>query len=181
MRIDSSLSFIAPGAPLSLVGGAGVNIASGVIDLLGSGPGTAPVNVIGNVALFGQDPGVGDGLIVPKLAVAVGTALTTGTGCTLNVALQAAPDTAGTNQPGAWQTLVETGALTAAQCAANTVIARFDWPPVFPATLRPRYFRLLFQVPAAEDFTAGTIAYATVTSVRDDQANRQAANNFVVA
>jgi hypothetical protein len=181
MRADSSLAFVPLGAPLSLVAGAGVSVASAIIDLLGQGVGTPPANIIGNVTLFGEDVGVGDGLIVPKLAVATGVALATSSGATLNVQLQAAPDTAGTNQPGAWQTLAETGALTAAQCPANTVIARLDWPPVFPATLRPRYLRLNFNIPAAEDFTAGTIAYAIITTVRDDQANRQAAKNYAVA
>ena len=181
MRLDSTLSFIPAGAPLSLVAAAGISVPSGIIDLIGSGPGTPPPAIIGNVALFGEDPGVGDGLIVPKLVVAMGVGLVTGTGATLNLALQAAPDTAVTNLPGTWQTLVETGVLTAAQCPAGTIIARFDWPPVFPATLRPRYFRLLAQIPAAEDFTAGTLAYAYVTTVRDDQANRQAANNYQVA
>jgi hypothetical protein len=40
--------------------------------------------------------------------------------------------------------------------------------------------RLLAQVPAAENFTAGTLGFAGVTFDRDDQFNRQAANNYVV-
>jgi hypothetical protein len=102
---------------------------------------------------------------------------------TLNTALQAAADqgAAGNYQPSTWKTLVETGPLTAAQLAANTVFARFPWLPVFPATLRPRFLRLLFSPAAATNFTAGTVAAALVTVVRDDQANKQAAKNFSVS
>ena len=64
---------------------------------------------------------------------------------------------------------------------AGAVAARMDWPAAFPAnTARPRFVRLLFQVPAATNFTAGTISAAVVTMTRDDQANRQAAKNFTV-
>lgn len=181
MRLDSQLSFVGVGAALSMVAGAGVSISSNVIDLLGSGVGTAPPVIIGNAALFGEDVGVGDGMLIPKLEVATGDAFVTANVATLNVALQLAPDTAVTHQPGAWQTVVETGALTAAQLATQTTIARLDWPPVFPLTLRPRYAKLLFQIPAATNFTAGTIAFAVVTSVRDDQANKNAASNYTVA
>jgi len=57
---------------------------------------------------------------------------------------------------------------------------RFPWLPPFPANLRPRFLRLLFQTPASLLFTAGTIASAVVTTTRDDQFNRNAANNYVV-
>lgn len=182
MRLDSQLAFVPLGSPLSLVGSTGATFASSVIDLTGAGSGNAPPNIIGNVSLFGQDPGVGDGLLVPKLIVAIGTALVTADSCTLQAALQAAPDTGsgGGYVPGSWQTLIESAAISAAQGVAGAIIARFDWPPVFPATLRPRFFRLLFSTPSGEQFSAGTIAYAYVTSVRDDQANAQAANNYVV-
>ena len=181
MRLDSSLSFVPLGAPLSLIGAAGVAINSGIIDLLGVGVGNAPPSIIGNVALFGEDVGVGDGFLIPKLIVSIGTALVTGTAATLVVALQMAPDTATTYQPGTWQTLIASPAITAAQGTTGAIVAGFDWPPVFPSTLRPRYARLSFIVPAATDFTAGTIAFATVTSVRDLFSNKQAANNYVVA
>lgn len=183
MRLDSSLAFVAAGAPLSLVAAAGIAVDSAVVDLIGSGPGTAPPSIIGNVATFGQDPGVGDGFLVPKLLVTVGTALVTANVATLQVVLQGAPDlgVGGGYLPGAWQDLVESPAMTPAQALANPVVARFDWPPVFPENLRPRYFRLEFRVPAATNFTAGTISAAYVTTVRDDLANKQAANNFVVA
>lgn len=177
MRLDSTLSFVAPGSPLSLVGSAGTNIPStNLIDLIGSGSGTVPPNIIGNVTVFGEDTGIGQ--IRPLIDIAIGTSLATSTSCTLNVAIQGAPDN-GSNAPGTWQTFAETGPLTAAQCPSGTVI-RMDWAAAFPANERPRFLRLLFQVPSGEDFTAGTVAYAVVTVVRDDQANKFTPNNYVV-
>ncbi len=182
MILDSLLSFVPVGSALSLVAGAGVDIPStNVIDLLGSGVGTEPHNIIGNAATFGADAGIG--AVKPQVEVIIGTGLVTGGGATLNVAFQAAADqgAAGAYQPGTWQTLVETGEMTAAQLVASAICARFDFPPVFPLTLRPRYLRLLFQVPAGLTFTAGTISAALVTMVRDDLAQRQATKNFTVA
>lgn len=181
MFSDALLSFVPLGAPLSIVAGAGVAVPSSTIDLLGVGVGVAPTSIIGNATLFGTDMGIGG--LRPELDVAIGAAAVTANAATLNLALQAAPDTgaAGNYQPGTWQTLVETGALTAAQLTANQIIARFPWLPVFPQTLRPRFLRLLGQIPAGTNFTGGTIAFALVVTVRDDLANKQAAANFTVA
>jgi hypothetical protein len=182
MLLDALLAFVPLGAPLSLVGGAGISIPSTLtLDLLGQGVGTAPTNIIGTATTFGTDFGIGDDRAL--LECVVGAALTTADGCTLNVAMQAAPDqgAGGSYQPGAWQTLVETGPLTAAQCPANTRVARFDWPPAFPENLQPRYMRLLFQVPSGLNFTGGTIAWAIPTLTRDDQSNRYAAKNYSVS
>jgi hypothetical protein len=177
---DVTLDFVQIGAPLSLVGGAGVGIPSNVIDILGSGQGTAPQNIIGTRTLFGADMGIGSHRA--QVDCATGTAFTTANAATLNVQFQAAADlgVGGGYLPGAWQTLMETGPLTAAQLAAATVIARFDFPPAFPLSLVPRYLRLLFSPLAATNFTAGTIAFAIVTRVRDDQSNKQAAKGYVV-
>ena len=180
MIIDSTITFVPIGSPLSLVAGAGVSIASPItVDLLGTGAGTAPQNVIGNVTLFGADAAIGT--YKPQIQMNVGTACTTSTSCTLNVAFQGAPDLGTpTYQPGTWQTFNETGAMTAAQLTAGQEI-RLDFFPVFPITARPRFLRLLFQVPAGADFTAGTISFAIVTLGRDDYSAKQAANNYVVA
>lgn len=183
MRSDALLSFVPLGGNLSLVAGAGVDIPSpNVIDLLGEGVGVAPTNIIGNVTNFGSPDAMGVGGLRPELNVTVGAQATTGTSATLNVQLQGAPDTGagGGYQPGSWQTLVESGELTAAQLVAGAVIFRSPWLPPFPANLRPRFLRLNFAIPSATDFTAGTIASALVTFVRDDQFNKYAANNFVV-
>jgi hypothetical protein len=182
MLIDSQLSFVPIGGNQTLVAAAGVNIASvNTIDILGQGVGTAPLNIIGTPTVFGSDTGIGT--IKPQVEVIIGTAVTTSNSCTLNVAFQAAADqgAAGSYQPSTWNTLIETGAIAVSRLTANAIIARFDWPPAFPANLQPRYLRLLFQVPAATNFTAGTIAAAIVVMSRDDQGNKYAARNYVVA
>jgi hypothetical protein len=181
MIIDALASFVPLGTNLSIVAGAGVSIAStNTPDLLGQGVGTAPQNIIGlpSSGLFGEDTGIG--YIRPFIQVNIGTAATTGNSATLNVAFQGAPDTAGTFQPGTWQTYGETGALTAAQLTAGQII-RLDWSPVFPVSARPRYLRLLFQVPSATNFTAGTVSSAIVTFARDDYAIKYASKNYSVA
>lgn len=182
MFIDAQLSFVPIGAPLSLVGGAGVNIpSSNIVDLLGQGTGTPPANIIGTVTTFGEDPGIGDSR--PVIEVAIGTAMASGNSATLNVALQGAPDqgVAGGYQPGTWQTYAETGAMTVAQLTANQKI-KLDLAAVFPeGTNLPRFLRLLFQVASATNFTVGTAAYAIVTFVRDDLTNKFAAKNYAVA
>jgi hypothetical protein len=187
MRTDALVTFIAPGSSLSLVGGAGVNIPTAVIDLLGLGIGVSPASagqIIGNTfnQEFGIDFGIGSDRLL--LDTVVGVALATSNSATLNLALQGAPDTGATGGwlPGTWQTLVETGTLTAAQCAANTRIGRFDWPPSFPETSPPpRFVRLLAQIASGTNFTAGTLLFSVATSARDDFAQKYAARNFAVS
>lgn len=178
MILDALLSLVPVGSPLSLAQIVGDYPSTNIIDLLGQGAGTAPQNIIGNATLFGEDAGVGG--IRPELNVVVGTAFVSGGGGTVNVKLQAAPDTAVTYLPGSYVTLGETGPITVANLTAGQVVARFPFLPAFPPGLNPRYLRLLFSI-ATATITAGTIASATVTMVRDDQANRYAASNFRVA
>jgi len=181
MITDAQLAFVPIGSPLSCVGATGASFASGTVDLLGQGVGTAPAGIIGNATVFGSDPGIGG--TRPQLDVAVGTAFVSGDSATLNCEVQYAPDSgvSGGYQPGTWQTVAETGPLTAAQLVANQIIARYDFPPAFPANARPRYMRLLFTTPTGTQFSAGTIAYAITVLVRDDQANKFQPGNFVVA
>jgi hypothetical protein len=180
MLTDALLNFVPIGGNLSCVGATGASFPSAVYDVLGAGAGVAPPNIIGNSALFGSDMGIGDNR--PLLNVVVGTAFTTVDAATLEVALQGAPDSgvAGGYQPGTWQTLIQSALLTAAQLTAGAIIARFDFPPAFPANLRPRFYRLLFITPTGTQFTAGTIGSALVTMARDDDNNRFTPNNFVV-
>jgi hypothetical protein len=93
------------------------------------------------------------------------------------VSLQGAVDTGagGGYQPGTFTTIIESGPLTPAQLLTQTTIARFPITPSIPALYR--YLRLLFQVPAGTNFTAGTIAFSYITYVRDDM--RYGYNNFV--
>lgn len=181
MILDSQLAFIPLGGNLSLVAGAGINIPSpNTLDLLGVGVGQAPPNIIGNATLFGKDAGIGGKR--PQIEVVLSTACTTANAATLNVAFQAAPDTGvgGGYLPGAWTTIEETGPIAVANLTAGQILARFDFQPAFTANLRPRYLRLLFQVPAATNFTAGVAGSAVVTMVRDDLANKFATKNYTV-
>jgi hypothetical protein len=180
MILDATLAFVQLGAPLSLVGGAGVAIASNVIDELGSGVGTAPQNIIGTRTLFGADLGVGE---KPLIQVNIGTAFTTSNAATLQVAFQGAVDTgaAGGYLPGAWITLIQTGLIPVSQLTLNAVIARLEFAMAVPPSTLPRYLRLLFSPAAATNFTAGTITYAGPTMVRDDYSIAYASKNFVVA
>jgi hypothetical protein len=182
MITDALDQFLGLGVNQSMVGAAGASIQIGnIVDLLGLGAGVGPTSqIIGNVTTFGSPDAAGVGGVRPELNVSVGTAFVTATGATLEVALQGAPDLGSpTFQPGTWQNLGTSGALTAAQLTANEVIMRLPWLPPFPPNLRPRFLRLWGIIPAATDFTAGTIASALVTFVRDDQFQKYAANNFV--
>jgi hypothetical protein len=180
MITDAKETFVPPGNPLSLVAAAGVDVPSPIIvDLLGGGVGTTVTNHVGNAALPGQADAHGVGGLRPELVVAIGTALATGTSATLNVQLQGAPDN-GAGSPGTWQTLGESGPITAAQGTAGQVIARLPYLPPFPKNLRPRFLRLNFEIPAATLFTTGTIAYALVTTARDDLYQLQAAKAYTI-
>lgn len=180
--IDASLSFIPAYAPAqSMVAGAGVSIAIGqVVDLLGQGVGTAPQNIIGNASLFGMDPG--SGLLKPFLRTTTGIAFTTGNAATLDLTLQYAADTGvgGNYQPGTWDTIVSSGPIAAANLTANTILPQLEFEPVFPYNLRPRFIRLYGVIPAATNFTAGTIAYALVLLGTDEFAQKLAARNYTV-
>lgn len=181
MRLDSSLAFVPFGTPLSCVGATGASFQSQVIDLLGQGVGQAPANIIGNPAVFGEDIGVGGMGPQPTLLVTVGTAFVTGGSATLNVQLQGAVDSGSPNYtPGTWITLTETGTISAANLTAGQVIARFDMPPAFPPGTLPRFLRINFVTPSGQSFSAGTIAFAYPTYVRDDQANKYAGSNYAV-
>jgi len=194
MISDALVSFIPIGAPLSLVGGAGVTFRSGVIDLLGEGIGVGQStgnDIIGvGRATFGTDMGVG-GRLRPEINVVVGVGLTGSVGQQLKVALQGAPDT-GTPlfQPGTWTDIDSQDGINLANIAggatAGSVIFRTPFIPTMPASLMPRFLSLLFSpmtvtaLPSGS-FTAGTILSATVTWIRDDQANKFANKNFSVA
>lgn len=182
MQLDSTLEWVShSAAPQTAVGAAGVNITfATIIDLLGSGVGTAPVNIIGNATLFGQDPG-GIGKNKPDIEIVIGTAFTTSNAATANFAIQVAPD-AGTPTylPGTWETAAETGAKPVTELTAGQVL-RLAMPPAPPNTMRPRYVQLLMQVPAATNMTAGTVSFAGIVFARDDMAQKNAARNYSVA
>lgn len=180
MYIDVLISPLPPGTPQSMVAGGGVNIQIGnVIDLLGLGVGvttTTANQIIGTPAVWGTDFGIGTAKM--QIEVVIGTTFTTSNSSTLDVYFQGAIDN-GSAQPGTWNTFVTTGPIAVASLTNNAIIARFDYPPAFPANLQPRFIRLLGVVPAATNFTAGTISYAIVVPARDDTAEQYAARNYV--
>jgi hypothetical protein len=179
MLIDALVSFIPVGSPLSLVGGAGVAIPSNVIDLLGLGVGIAPstADIIGTATTWGTDLGIGE--LKAQIEVLITTALTTGSGALLTTAFQLAPEDATTHLPGAWTTIIDQPAVAIANLGAGKRVARFDYPPVIPETLRPRFARLLFSPGAGASFTAGAVI-APVTMQRDDWAEAQQPRNYSV-
>lgn len=188
MITDALVAFVPIGGNLSLVGGAGVAIPSqNIIDLLGQGVGSAPSNIIGNATVFGEDAGVG-GNLRPEINVTIGTACTGAGGQLLKIALQGAIDSGvgGNYQPGTWTDIVSQDSITMANLVSGAVPFRVPFLPTMPASLRPRFLRLLFTpmtsttLPSG-NLTAGTIASALVTWVRDDLSNRFATSNFRVA
>jgi hypothetical protein len=171
MELDGLLQFVPLGSPLSLVVGplgAGGGVASNIIDLAGAGVGNAPPNIIGNRSVFGTDLGIGRQKT--QLLCTTGTAFATANNAAINIQFQGAVDSGvgGGYQPGTWITLVETGYITAANLGAGKTVARFDYPPSFPFGPLPRFLRLFFQLLTNTNFTAGTIAFAMPTTVRDD-------------
>lgn len=175
MLIDSLVSFVPIGSPINLSGG---TAASNVVDLLGLGSGVIPSERIigqnGGTYYFGEDAGIGG--IKPQVQVNLGTVAPAG-GTSLNIQFQGASDTSNGN-PGTWTTYVETGVILLAALSANEIVARFDFPPSFPANAHPRFLRLNFVI--AGVFTAGTIASAIVTMDRDDYSIAYQAKNYVV-
>lgn len=178
MITDALLAFVPTGAPLSLVGAAGVDFQSQVIDLMGPGAGNAVSNIFGNSTNPGQADAMGVGDPVPYISVLVGTALATSNSATVTIEYQGAPDD-GTGNPGTWQTFAATPAITAAQGGAGVQLCRLPFVPPFPFNERPRFLRLNFNIPSGVNFTAGTIASALVTTSRDDYFVAQQPNNYV--
>lgn len=182
MRTDSQLAFIPLGGNLTFTASSTTTPSTNVIDLLGTGVGTAPVNIIGTTqATFGADLGVSH--FRPEIQMASGNTAFSGT--SLNVQLQGAPDPGSgssyTPASGAWITFAESGVITLSSTpiAANQVFFRFPWLPAWPNTQGglPRFLRLNF-VPVS--FT-GVIPYALVTFGRDDMQQRFAQRNYTVA
>lgn len=186
MITDNLLAFVPYGSPLSLVGAANATFASNVLDLAGVGVGIAPRGIWGNATLFGGDVGVGSNK--PELNVVIGTSLTSGGATTLDVSFQAAVDTGvgGGYLPGTWTEIVSQGGIALTTAVSGAVVMRVPFLPVGLASMRPRFLRLLFSPTTAGatpsgSFTAGTIASALVTMVRDDLSNKYVPANYSVA
>jgi hypothetical protein len=153
----------------SLAIAAGSQASAQIIDLMGGGVGTAPVNYFGvQDAVAGEDIGIGDGVSPPVLVVIVGTTFTSGGAGTLQVQLQASVDSGTPGYtPSAWKTLLMTDTLPLSVLTAGTKIAECTWPPRYPGQAMPRFLRLNYVVGTAT-MTAGTIAFAAINTGRDD-------------
>jgi len=136
--------------------------SASIYDVTGAGSGNAP-NMIGGVtssgnALIGFDIGAGDGIAIPEVYWNVGTTFTAGGAATLTIALQAAVDN-GSNAPGTWVTIVQTGAIPVANLTAGTS-GQFQVPEISPdmgfGEVMPRFYRLNYTV-ATGPFTAGAL------------------------
>lgn len=178
MLVDALVSFQT--SPLSLVAGAGVDVASGIIDLLGLGVGVAPDNYIGNRDVFGSDPGIG--WPRAQAQVMITTALTTATAATVNFAYQGAADLGDpTYLPDTWHTIVESGEIAVTDMDTIGDIAwQFDFEPTHPLSFMPRFLRVLAQIPAGTSLTAGGIVIPVTTGL-DQQKQRYTPSNYTVS
>ncbi len=118
----------------SLVGTTGSGITSSTIDL--------------GVAM---DMGIGDGEAIPKLALYIGTGVTSSSASlTLNVQFQ------GSTNSTTWTTYAESGAATTASYAAGAKVFPIDVPHRSAGAALPRYYRINLDVG-----TAGSTAIST--------------------
>ena len=146
-----------------------------------SAPNMAFGNLGGTATVFGEDLGIGPGY-VPQFLIALGASFVTSTSATLNVAIQGAVDNqggAGTFAGLSWTTYDETGAIAAANLLINTSI-RMWWPHRAINAGLPRFIRLLYQLPAATAFTAGSVTLAAVVLNRDDWSAGLYPSNFQI-
>ncbi len=119
---------------------------------------------------YGRDIGVGDDLwLVVSATVAVcGSANTS----TLQIALQAAPDSSGS--PGNYVTLASSPVYAATNGSPYTILAagqealRITIPLVDPSTTIPKFYRLAYTIAGAALATGGTGAiFATIVLDRE--------------
>jgi|SRR5579863_9188814 len=142
--------------------------STGVYDTAGLGVGQAVKNIFGNVTNFGADIGAGGPLAsAPQLIVIVGTAFAASGAGTLQVQLQAAPDTSNSGTPGTYQTIAQTDTYALATLSAGAVIAKFTVPERYAGSNFPRFYRLNYVV-GTGPMTGGTIAFAGLLTGIDD-------------
>jgi len=136
--------------------------STNIYDVTGAGSGNAP-NMTGGMTasgatLIGFDIGAGDGIAIPELFWNVNTTFTAGGAATMTIQLQAAPDN-GSNAPGTYVTIVQTGAIPVANLTAGTS-GQFQIPEISPdmgfGEAMPRFYRVNYLI-ATGPMTAGTI------------------------
>lgn len=136
--------------------------ASNFVSLVGvTGSGTAS-NVI-NLQVA-EDMGIGDGVAVPKLAIYMGSGITSASNsATFNIQFQGSTDSSN------WTTYAESGALTSASFAANASIFPIDVPKRPAGAALPQYYRLNLAMAAngTASISTGTILAGIVIQRAD--------------
>lgn len=146
--------------------------STNVYDVAGVGVGVAVPSFFGTATVFGDDIGGGgpgaEGS-PPQLQVLVNTTFTAGGSATLQIQLQAAIDN-GSNQPGTWDTIVESDTLPVANLTAtqaNNPLVSFTIPRRYPGQGFPRFYRLNYVV-ATGPMTAGALSAQILTGIDDN-------------
>ncbi len=143
-----------------------------VYDITGAGSGNAPPQTFGTASTFGSDMGVGDGKFIPFVLLLITTSLAGGT--SMNFALQSAPDN-GSNAPGAWSTVDETGTIALANLTAGTRLT-VAFSRRAPGAAPPRFYRMLYTPTGT--FTAGGVSAGIVIGGINDIDIGQIASNI---
>lgn len=147
--------------------------STSIYDITGAGSGVAPSQIWGTSTSFGADIGNGDGSARPTAFFAIGTTFTGATN--MQVSVQAAPDN-GSNAPGTYVTLTETGVMLEAALTAGTT---FSLPiPGVPSNFSglPRFYRFYYTVTGTHG--AGAITGGILLNP-PDQLNKKYPANFV--
>ena len=111
-----------------------------------------------------QDMGIGDGKAIPKIAVVVGTGITSASGgLRLNWSIDGSTDSS------AWTTYSETGPLATSSFIAGSYILPIDLPRRPSGVALPQYYRMRMAVTGItnETVSAGTIFGGLVLSRED--------------
>ncbi len=126
-----------------------------------------------------QDAGIGDGVAVPRIAVKIGTGITSASaGLRLNWTIQGSTDS--TN----WTTYSETGALATSSFEAGEWVLPMALPRRPSGVALPRYYRMQMLVTGItnETITIGTIIGGLVLQRSDsDDTLGQYPSGFTVA
>jgi hypothetical protein len=147
-----------------------------------SGATSASTVLNGTVINMGvkQDMGIGDGEFIPKIAVYVGTGITSAcSSMRINAQLQGSTDSS------TWTTYAESGTLTTASFTASQKVLAMNLPRRPVGVALPQYYRLNLAVTGTasnEAISAGTLIGGLVIQ-RDDNADTlgQYPANFTVA
>ena len=113
--------------------------------------------VWGQSSTFGEDIGLGDGVAIPYLMVNVTQSFVAASGSpTLQISIQAAPDTVNTWAAGTYVTLASTQAFAVSQLTAGQSLL-LPIPPRPPGMALPRYYQAYYTLGGSGTFNAGKV------------------------